>query len=78
MLDRVEERERRREAARARARRALFVDMLKSYAGPVFVAAFINPLLSPAPSRMGAPNYAMLLSALAMIGLALMLAEAKE
>ena len=61
MLDRLEEQERRREAAKARARRALFVDMLKSYGGPLVVAAFITPLLSPAAFRLAEINYALLL-----------------
>ena len=78
MLDELEQRERRREAAKSRARRALFGDMLKSYAGPLLVAAFITPLLSPAPARMSEINYALLLVGLAMIGSALILVEGRE
>ena len=78
MLEKLEERERRREAARDKARRALFIDMLKSYAGPILVAAFINPLLASATGRLGGVNYALLLVGLAMIGCALTFVEAKE
>ena len=78
MLDRLEERERRRAEARSKARRLLFIDMLKSYAAPLLVAAFINPLISPTTAHMGPVNYALLLLGLAMIGYALIFAEAKE
>lgn len=77
MLHRLEERERRREAAQARARRALVIDMLKSYAGPIVLVAFVDPFLSPA-GRFGGANYALLLIGLAMIGLALIFVQAKE
>ena len=78
MLEWAEEREQRRTAARQRACRALLIDMLKSYAGPILVAAFINPLLANATGRLGSVNYALLILGLAMIGCALTFVEAKE
>lgn len=57
MPRRVDEREQARSRAKLRARRALFVDMLKSYAAPLILAAFINPLLAGGAGQpMGAPN----------------------
>lgn len=47
MVTQVTERHVRRAEATATARHALIIDMLKSYAAPVILAAFINPLCKP-------------------------------
>ena len=76
----VTDRQTRRNQRRWAARNALFVDMLKSYAAPLVLAAYIVPALnqsSDAP-RLGAANHALLVVGLAMMGLALMLVRERE
>lgn len=74
----ISEREGRRIRRRWAARGALFVDMLKSYAAPLILAAYIVPALNQGgehPLHLGAANYVLLIVGLAMIGLALILVD---
>ena len=75
------ERDARRQERRWAARRVLIVDMLKSYAAPLILAAFIVPALNVTgghPVPLGALNYALLILGLAMIGLAIIFVPEKE
>ena len=81
MLSDLDEREQVRTARKRRGRVALAVDMLKSYAGPVVLAAFLNPLLqngAGGSSRFGVYNYLLLVAGLAMIGLAFIFAPERD
>ena len=75
------ERDVRRQERRWEARRTLFIDMLKSYAAPLILAAYIVPALNPTSSahvRLGGANYVLLLAGLVMIGLALMFVRERD
>ena len=81
MLDDIRRRDQLRAERKRRGRVALGVDMLKSYAGPVILAAFLNPILQGADGRflhLGLFNYLLLIAGLAMICLALIFAPAKD
>ena len=70
-----------RQERRWAARRVLIVDMLKSYAAPLILSAFIVPALNVTggpPARLGAVNYALLILGLAVMGLAIIFVPEKE
>ena len=66
MLHEIDRREQVKAQARWRARHALLIDMMKTYASPLLLAAFVNPLLGSGPFRFGPANYVLVVFGLAM------------
>ena len=80
VLEQLHRREEATAKAKWRARHALLIDMMKSYAAPLLVVGYVNPILSEAGGavKLGAPNYAVIILGLAMAGGALIFVPAKE
>lgn len=58
----------------------MIIDMAKSYAGPLLIVGYINPVVAAggASVRLGPPNYAVLMLGLALAAFALTFVPGKE